>query len=132
MIEALLSLLACQLVGEVVNRLGLLPLPGPVTGLGLLFLVLCWRGRSRSAGTQAVPHELASVVDTLLRHLSLLYVPACVGIVERLDLLRAHPVAIGVAIVVSTIVAQGVTALVFEHMLRWRAGHRLTASGQIR
>lgn len=132
MIENILLLLACQLVGEIANRVGLLILPGPVTGLALLFLILCWRGRRQTPGTPVIPHDLAGIADMLLRNLSILYVPASVGIIDRLDILRAHPLAIAVSVLVSTIVTQAVTALVFEQVLRRRSAARLTASGQIR
>ena len=82
-----------------------MPLPGPVLGLALLFLILCWRGRRRRPGAVVVSPDLAGVVDAILRNLSILYVPASVGIVERFDLLRAHPLAIAVSVLVSTILA---------------------------
>jgi holin-like protein len=132
MIQAFLLLFLCQLVGEVASRIGISPLPGPVAGMGLLFLTLCWRGATKKSGTHAVPHDLATLADGLLRHLSLLYVPVSVGIIERLDLVRAHPLAICAAIVISTIAAQGATALVFEHLLRRRGTDALTPSGQLR
>ena len=131
MIESLLLLLACQLFGEVANHAGLLPLPGPVTGLGVLFAILCWRGGATRLGRAAIPPDLAGVADALLRHLALLYVPASVGIMQEFDLLRAHPLAIVVALVASTAIAQAATALVFERLLR-RRGDRLTGSGQLR
>ena len=48
MIAAITGLLFCQLLGEVLVRALLLPLPGPVAGLGLLFGYLVG-ARSRAA-----------------------------------------------------------------------------------
>ena len=103
MIAAIAGLLACQLFGEILVRVLLLPLPGPVAGLGLLFLFLVWHGRGR---------------DTLLRNLSLLFIPAAVGVVQYLDLLRANAAVITIAVAVSTILALVTTALTFRLMSR--------------
>ena len=131
MINAFLALLFCQLVGEVANRIGFLPFPGPVTGMGLLFAFLYWRGRTQASGTPNVPADLAGVCDGLLRHLSLLYVPAATGIVDRLGLLAAHPLAIGGAIVVSTILTQAVTGLAFDRLAARRRPTGVAPSGQL-
>ena len=85
MIAAITGLLVCQLLGEVLVRALTLPFPGPVAGLGLMFAFLLWRGRGREP---AVPVALGLVADTLLRNLSLLFIPAAVGVVQYLGLLR--------------------------------------------
>ncbi len=72
MIEALALLLGCQLAGEILVRLAGAPLPGPVVGLLLLLVVLLMRG--------TVPTAVQATARGLLRHLSLLFVPAGVGI----------------------------------------------------
>ena len=114
MIAAITGLLACQLVGEILVRALRLPLPGPVAGLGLLFAVLAWRGRSRPDPADAIPRDLASVGDALLRNLSLLFIPAAVGVVQYLDLLKRYAGAIALAIAVSTALALIVTAVTFR------------------
>ncbi len=118
MIAAIAGLLACQLFGEILVRVLLLPLPGPVAGLGLLFLFLVWHGRGRPATSESVPLELGRVSDTLLRNLSLLFIPAAVGVVQYLDLLRANAAVITIAVAVSTILALVTTALTFRLMSR--------------
>ncbi len=124
MIAAIAGLLACQLFGEILVRALLLPLPGPVAGLGLMFLFLVWRGRGRSDPAEAVPQELGRVSDMLLRNLSLLFIPAAVGVVQYLDLLRANAAAITIAIVASTTLALVVTASVFRLVSRLYAFRR--------
>jgi putative effector of murein hydrolase LrgA (UPF0299 family) len=83
----------------------------------LLFLGLLWRGRNRAAEAQ-VPAALAETSDALLRNLSLLFVPAAVGIVQHVGILRESGLAIAVSIVVSSMLAMAVTALVFERLGR--------------
>lgn len=72
MIGALTLLLVFQLIGEVIARAFNAPIPGPVIGMGLLLAALVLKG-----GPSA---ELQQTAGHLLQHLSLLFVPAGVGI----------------------------------------------------
>lgn len=103
MIESLTLLLVCQLVGEVLVGLFRLPVPGPVLGMVLLFAGLLLRG--------GVPQAMQTAAGTLLSHFSLLFVPAGVGIMLHLGRLRDAWLAIGVALIASTLVAVAVTAI---------------------
>jgi holin-like protein len=96
-IAGLLWLLGCQLVGEVLVRSADLPIPGPVVGMAVLFGVLQWRRPVAEAGVFVVG-------DTLLRHLQLFFVPAGVGVVVYLGMLRADALPISVALVGSWLV----------------------------
>ena len=110
MIPALTLLLLCQLAGEVIARGLGLTVPGPVIGMGLivaLFLVL-----------PKVAEAVRPAASGLLSHLSLLFVPAGVGIVGHLDRLGAQGAVILLAIVVSTVLAMAVGALVFVGVAR--------------
>jgi holin-like protein len=110
MLIAITSLLVFQLVGEAVARGLALTIPGPVIGLALLALAIAVSGAFRKA---VEPTALE-----LLRHLSLLFVPAAVGIVQQLPLLEAEWLAIGSALVVSTVASLAVTALTFRAVAR--------------
>ena len=121
MIAAFAGIFLCQLLGELLARAFNLPLPGPVLGMGLLFLFLLVRGvQARGTRAQAVPVSLATAADGLLGHLSLLFVPAAVGVMRYFDLLRANALAIGVAVALSTIFAMAATALTFRLFSRRR------------
>ena len=112
MIISLTLILLCQLLGEVVARGFGWPLPGPV--LGMLFLLVFLSLRDR-IGTK-VP-ELGKTLDAtgkgLLAHLSLLFIPASVGVIQRLDVLAQHGAGLAVALVVSTFVTLVVTVATF-------------------
>jgi holin-like protein len=110
MITALTLLLACQLAGELIARLLGLPVPGPVVGMLLLFTLLLARPRSEPV--------LRDTTTTLLRYLSLLFVPAGVGLIRHGARIRAELVAICVAVVVSTALTIAVSALVFATVAR--------------
>ena len=113
MIPALSLLFLCQLVGEVVVRALGLPFPGPVLGMGLVFAGLLARGRSDPA--------LDAVSDTILRHLSLLFVPAAVGVMQQAGLIAANWLAISAALVLSTLLTLLVTVYVFRAVARFTA-----------
>ncbi|KEO54147.1 CidA/LrgA family protein [Thioclava pacifica] len=105
MIPALSLILACQLAGEIISRALMLPLPGPV--LGMIFLLVL----------MSVSHTIKEVVrpvaQFILQHLSLLFVPAGVGIVAHLDALREHGLGLAAALIGSTMLAIVVGAAVF-------------------
>jgi holin-like protein len=106
MTAALTLLFLCQLVGEVaVHSLGI-TFPGPVLGMGLLFAIVAARGGSGPA--------LDAVADTLLRNLSLLFVPAAVGVVQQIGLIAANWATIVTALVASTVLTLVVTVYTFR------------------
>lgn len=105
MIQAIALVLAMQLAGEGLARLTGLGIPGPVIGLVLLALVI------------ALIHPLRALVkplaDTLLGHLSLLFVPAAVGLIQHLDVFAQDFWPLILALSVSTLLTLAVTAFVF-------------------
>lgn len=113
MLRALTVLVLCQFAGEVVARSAGLPLPGPVIGLVILLVGLTVR--------RGPDNDLRDTSGGLLRHLSLLFVPAGVGIVTQLDALARDWAAILVAIVVSTALGLAVTAGLMQRLARDRA-----------
>lgn len=110
MILALTFLLGFQLAGEVTARSLGLSLPGPV--VGMVFMLAALIALPRLAET------VRAAAQGLLAHLSLLFVPAGVGIVGHLDSLGAAGGPILLAIVVSTVLAIAVGALTFVGVAR--------------
>lgn len=110
LVQGLLLVLLFQLLGELsVVSLGL-PLPGPVLGMLLLLLVLLNR--------KQVPAPLRNVADALLANLALLFVPAGVGLVLHFELLKSEWWIILLALILSSVGAAVITALVFAGLLR--------------
>ncbi len=103
-------LLVCQLIGEVGVRATGLPVPGPVVGMVILFAALVARG--------GVPAGLDAVAGGLLRHLSLLFVPAGTGVMLHLGLVAREWLPLSVALVVSTVATIAVTGLVMRSLAR--------------
>ncbi|QIG95267.1 MULTISPECIES: CidA/LrgA family protein [unclassified Bradyrhizobium] len=114
MIASLSLILLCQLVGEVgVRALGV-PVPGPVVGLLLLLLLLLARDRFPALARGPLGDDgVESASRAMLANLSLLFIPAGVGVVQKLDLLAEHGVAILVILAVSVIVTLLATVATF-------------------
>lgn len=102
-------LLALQTAGELLARGLALPFPGPVIGMLLLLGVLPW---------PAVREPVAACADTLLSHLSLLFVPVGVGVMTHLPLLGNYGGRMLLVVVLSTWIGLAVTALVLRLLAR--------------
>jgi holin-like protein len=125
MIASLSLILLCQLAGEVIVRGLKLPMPGPV--VGLLFLLLLLLARDRFAFLARGPlgdDGVETASRGLLANLSLLFVPAGVGVVQKLDLIAAHGIAIIAVLAVSVVITLLVTVATFL------LASRLLARGQ--
>ncbi|PTV95099.1 putative effector of murein hydrolase LrgA (UPF0299 family) [Rhodobacter aestuarii] len=106
MVPALSIIFVFQLVGEVISRGLHLPLPGPV--LGMLGMVVA------ISASEKLRDLIRPVAQGLLAHLSLLFVPAGVGVVAHMPTLMAHGPALAIALVVSTLLAIVVGAIAFS------------------
>ena len=94
MVRGLTWLLAFQLVGEVLVRLGHLPLPGNVVGMALLLAAL--------GGGIVKVEWIQEAADLLLSHMALFFVPAGVGVMAYFGLIAREWLPIVVATVVSS------------------------------
>lgn len=114
MIASLAVILGCQLLGEVVARGLSLPVPGPVLGMAVMLGVLWLRDRYS-------PPVLAGVEPAgrfLLSHLSLLFVPAGVGVIGNLDMLAGNWLPLAVALAGSTLLTLVVSVATFRLVAR--------------
>ena len=113
MLGFLTVLLLCQLVGTAIQDAFFIPVPGPVIGMFLLFIGLVLRGR--------VPEELGTVSRGLLDNLSLLFVPAGVGVMQQWALIGHEWMPITVSVIGSTLITIAVTALAMQWLDRLRS-----------
>ena len=114
MVRGFFLLLLFQLVGEVLARGLDLPAPGPVVGLALLIAALALICAFRPFDDEALASsDLGRAAAGLLGSLSLFFVPAGVGVVQYLGLLREQGVALAAALVVSTLATLVATVGVF-------------------
>ena len=108
-------------VGELASRSGLLPLPAPVTGLVLLYAELTIRGK--------LPDDLGILADRLLQLLGMLFVPAGVGVIAYLDVMKTEALPILAAVIGGTAITIFVTAIVTNRF--GQAFDREREAGQI-
>lgn len=116
MILNIAVILVAQLAGEVLARLLALPIPGPVIGMALLlagFLL------SRPLAERVLPTS-----QGILAHLSLLFVPAGVGVISHAEALGRSGPALLLALAASTVLALAAGALTFVALAR------LTGNGE--
>jgi len=104
MISGLVQILLFQGLGELVTHFFLPLVPGPVIGLILLLGFLAIR--------KGVNRALDEVATVFSQHFGLLFVPAAVGVVMFWPHLKAHAVAVALALLVSVVLTMAVTALV--------------------
>lgn len=100
----------CQLAGETLVAAVGLPLPGPVAGMIILFVILAIK--------KSVPDDLGTVSKGLLANLSLLFVPAGTGIIVHLPLLGRDAVPVSIALLVSTLATVAITGLLMQWLGR--------------
>ncbi|GAA5315910.1 MAG: CidA/LrgA family protein [Candidatus Pelagadaptatus aseana] len=114
MLKAFIVLLLFQLIGETLVDLTGLPIPGPVIGMLLL-----WIGLHVKNGASS---ELTSLSDNLIRHLSLLFLPAGVGLFFLpAEIQRYWPAVLG-AMVAGTFVSMLFSGWLVKSLSRGNGG----------
>ena len=118
MIAAFLLLLVCELIGELARAAFNLSVPGPVIGMLLLAAALGLRKDKPNA--PAIPGALGRMAESLISHMGLLFVPAGVGIITEVGLLRAEWLPIMAGLIGSTVLSLATTGLVMHWTTRSR------------
>lgn len=111
MLNAFTLILCCQLAGELIVTASGLPIPGPVCGMALMFAGLIIRGD--------LPEDLGKASDALLGNLSLLFIPAGVGVMLHLQFMSDEALPISLALILSTLITIAVTAMMMQWLGRW-------------
>src|SRR6476620_5649446 len=108
MLEQISRVMFWLCVGEIAAKSGLLPLPAPVTGLILLYADLAVGGK--------LPDDLGVLADRLLQFLGMLFVPAGVGVIAYLDVLKAEALPMSAAVIGGTAITLLVTMVVANRL----------------
>lgn len=119
MIQGLLWLLGCQLAGTAIVEAAHIPLPGPVLGMLLLFVVLLVRRRD---GADDADAPIIQVGDYFLSHLQLFFIPAGVGVIVYVAILRDAALPIVVALLGSWLLGMVTVGWVLTLALRHLPG----------
>lgn len=110
MLASIALLLVYQTIGEVLVHTLNVPIPGPVVGMLMLFITLVIK--------KSVSEEMRDTSQGLLQHLSLLFVPAGVGVMAHFTRISDEWLPLLVALLVSTVLTIGVTALTMSGLLK--------------
>ena len=112
MIGAIAVLLLMQLLGTLLAQFLQIPLPGQVVGMLLLFAYLLWRG--------SAPAPLVRTTQPMLENLSLLFVPAGVGVIAHWRAAAGQAWQIALVLVLAAVVTLFVTAWTLHLLLKRR------------
>ena len=115
-VTGLMVLLIYPLLGEFLVLFLQAPIPGPVVGMMLLFCTL--------VASRRTPAALQSTATGLLSHLSLLFVPAGVGVMVHWHRIQSEWLALTLALLTSAAVTLAVTALLMQTVIRISAKRR--------
>lgn len=96
--------------GEFLNKILGVPIPANVLGM-LTLLVLLMTGIINI-------EKIDKISEFLLEHLAFIFLPAGVGILNNIDLIKDQWLPIVVTVVLSTVIVMGVTGLTVQFLIR--------------
>lgn len=121
MLVGITILLVFQLIGEVTAYFLGGYIPGPVIGMAMAAIALIL---AKGAPFLRPAHD--QTIDTskaILANLGVLFVPAGVGIIQHLDLIRDRGLALMAIVLLSTVITLTVTVWVFILIKRLSGGY---------
>lgn len=110
MLSSIATIFLCQLGGELLAVVLRLPIPGPVLGMAILFTLLVVNKR--------VPAGVGRVADLLLANISLLFVPASVGIMLHFSRIERDILPIAIVVLGTTLATIAITGLTVRALTR--------------
>jgi holin-like protein len=117
-VNGLTLLLVYQLIGEVLSRLLQIPIPGPVLGMLLLFFSLFFFKKTKRTVSESS--------SAILSHLSLLFIPAGVGLMTHFSRLEHQWLPISIALFLGAIISFVATAWLMQ-LTAWVLNKKITA-----
>ncbi len=107
-------ILAICFAGELIHTLFNLPIPGNIIGMLLLFLSLC---------TGLIKLEMIEdITKFLLDHLAFFFIPAGVGLISCISIVKDNWISITFICVITTIIVTVVTGHTVQLIKRGRNG----------
>jgi holin-like protein len=112
LLRELLIILVIYFAGEILSELTNITVPGSIIGMILLLILLC---------TKVVKLEMVdTVAKFFLEHLAFFFVPAGVGLLTSLNVIKDSWIRLVIVCILTTIITIGVTALVVDFMTKER------------
>lgn len=103
-------LLGISVMGEFINKVLHVPLPGSVLGLLLLLILLL-------SGIVSIKH-IEDLSNFLMQHLAIFFVPAGVGLITVVGVLQSSWAALLIISIVSSIIVMTTTAIIVQLIRR--------------
>lgn len=121
MLVGITILLVFQLIGEVTAYFLGGFVPGPVIGMAMIAVVLTLTGGVKML--EPAHQQTLETSRSILANLGILFVPAGVGIIQHLDLIRDRGFALLAIVLLSTVITLTVTVWVFILVKRLSGGY---------
>ena len=115
MLKSIFILLSFQLLGEVLQKIFTLTLPGPVIGMVLLLIFLLII-KKQEIFKNKIEKALLLTSEGLNLYLPLLFVPVGVGVVMHLSYLKSNQLIVLLIIFVSTLLTIGFTSYIMSKL----------------
>jgi holin-like protein len=118
MLNSIFLIFLFQLIGELVQKVLELNIPGPVIGLILLLSILLLSKKYDHIVIQNLKINLINSAENLVNYIPLFFLPVGVGVVMHLSFLEDSLVKVLFIIVFGTLVTLALTALLMEKLLK--------------
>lgn len=105
----LIILVGLYVIAQYVSEFYALSMPPAILGIAALFIFFIV--------VQRVPKSIRLAGQPLLTHMSLFFIPAIVAIINYLDLIKAFPLALLLAVVITTLISLAITAWIAQHLM---------------
>lgn len=107
-LRELLIVFGIYLISEFISKILNLPIPGNILGMVILFILLC---------TKIVKLEQVSTVSNFfLDHLAFFFIPAGVGLISAIDVIRDILPQMLIICVVTTVITMVITGRVVQRL----------------
>ena len=116
MLRSLFIIFFYQLLGEVIQKIFEINIPGPVIGLILLLLSFIFFSKKLTQSKKIIK-KISVTSNQIINYLSLLFVPIGVGVVMHINYLGDNLFKIFSIIIIGTLATLVFTALVMEKII---------------
>ena len=114
MLRSFFIILLYQLVGETLQKFFNIIIPGPVIGLVLLLITFIFIKKFKDKKVLQIKKDVIKTGNTIVSHLSLLFIPIGVGVVMHISYLGENLFQVFAVIVIGTLLTVAFTAKIME------------------
>lgn len=118
MLNSVFLIFLFQLIGELVQKVLELNIPGPVIGLILLLTSLLLSKKYDYKLIKKLKINLINSAENLVHYIPLFFLPVGVGVVMHLSFLEGSLVKVLFIIVFGTLITLAITGLLMEKLLK--------------